>query len=142
MTILAGPWQACSRHRTYPIAFKRQVAQEFLAGEVSLFGLAKRHDICRNLIRVWVEKYERGEFDRICRTGVGPSAGQHCPRPEAVATYLATLATTHTRGTTGAGWSRSARRTDRVQMGPRHQAGRSGVLREITGGPKFLRRQP
>jgi transposase-like protein len=50
-------------HGTYPIAFKRQVAQEFLAGEVSLFGLAKRHDICRNLIRVWVEKYERGEFD-------------------------------------------------------------------------------
>ena len=52
-----------ARHRTYPIAFKRQVAQEFLSGEVSLFGLAKRHDICRNLIRVWIEKYERGEFD-------------------------------------------------------------------------------
>ena len=52
-----------ARHRTYPIAFKRQVAQEFLSGEVSLHGLGKRHDICRNLIRVWVEKYERGEFD-------------------------------------------------------------------------------
>ena len=52
-----------ARHRTYPIAFKRQVAQEFLSGEVSLFGLAKRHDICRNLIRGWIEKYERGEFD-------------------------------------------------------------------------------
>jgi transposase len=52
-----------ARHRTYPIAFKRQMAQEFLSGEVSLHGLAKRNDICRNLIRVWVEKYERGEFD-------------------------------------------------------------------------------
>ena len=52
-----------ARHRTHPIAFKRQVAQEFLSGEVSLQGLAKRNDICRNLIRVWVEKYERGEFD-------------------------------------------------------------------------------
>jgi transposase len=52
-----------ARHRTYPIAFKRQVAQEFLSGEVSLHGLAKRNDICRNLIRIWVEKYERGEFD-------------------------------------------------------------------------------
>ena len=52
-----------ARHRTYPIAFKRQVAQEFLSGEVSLYGLAKRHDICRNRIRIWVEKYERGEFD-------------------------------------------------------------------------------
>ena len=52
-----------ARHRIYPIAFKRQIAQEFLSGEVSLHGLAKRNDICRNLIRVWVEKYERGEFD-------------------------------------------------------------------------------
>jgi transposase-like protein len=52
-----------ARHRTYPIAFKRQIAQECLSGEVSLHGLAKRHDICRNLIRIWVEKYESGEFD-------------------------------------------------------------------------------
>ena len=33
-----------------------------LAGE-TLHGLAKRHDICRNLIRVWVQKYEVGDFD-------------------------------------------------------------------------------
>ena len=39
-----------ARHRTHPIAFKRQIAQEFLSGEVSLHGLAKRNDICRNLI--------------------------------------------------------------------------------------------
>jgi hypothetical protein len=39
-----------------------QVAQEFLAGE-TLRGLAKRYDICRNLIRVWVQKYEAGTFD-------------------------------------------------------------------------------
>ena len=52
-----------ARQRTYPIAFKRQMAQEYLSGEVSLHGLAKRNGICRNLVRVWVEKYERGEFD-------------------------------------------------------------------------------
>ena len=40
-----------ARHRSYPIAFKRQIAQEFLSGEVSLHGLATRNDICRNLIR-------------------------------------------------------------------------------------------
>ena len=34
-----------------------QVAQE------CLHGLAKRHDITRNLIRVWVRKYEEGVFD-------------------------------------------------------------------------------
>ena len=42
--------------------FKRQVAQEFLGGE-TLYGLAKRHDVSRNLIRVWVTKYEAGAFN-------------------------------------------------------------------------------
>ena len=51
-----------AKHRTHSIEFKRHVAQEFLAGE-TLHGLAKRHDICRNLIRVWVQKYEAGGFD-------------------------------------------------------------------------------
>jgi transposase len=51
-----------AKHRTHSIEFKREVAQEFLAGE-TLHGLAKRHDICRNLIRVWVQKYEAGAFD-------------------------------------------------------------------------------
>jgi transposase-like protein len=51
-----------AKHRTHSIEFKRQVAQEFLAGE-TLHGLAKRHDICRNLIRVRVQKYEAGAFD-------------------------------------------------------------------------------
>ena len=45
-----------ARGRTHSIEFKRQVAQAFLAGE-TLHGLAKRHDVCRNLIR------EAGEFD-------------------------------------------------------------------------------
>ena len=51
-----------AEHRSHSIEFKRQVAQEFLAGE-KLHGLAKRRDISRNLIRVWVEKYEAGGFD-------------------------------------------------------------------------------
>ena len=51
-----------ARHRTYSVAFKRQVAQEYLAGE-SLHSLAKRHDLARNLIRIWVAKYEAGAFD-------------------------------------------------------------------------------
>ena len=46
-----------ARHRSYSIEFKRQVAQEFLGGE-SLNGLARRHDVSRNLIRVWIAKYE------------------------------------------------------------------------------------
>jgi transposase-like protein len=51
-----------AKYRSHSIEFKRQVAQEFLAGE-TLHGLSKRHDICRNLIRVWVQRYEAGAFD-------------------------------------------------------------------------------
>ena len=51
-----------AKHRTYSIEFKRQVVLEFLGGE-TLLGLSKRHDISRNLIRLWVAKYEAGEFD-------------------------------------------------------------------------------
>jgi transposase-like protein len=50
------------KHRSYPVEFKRQVAQEYLAGE-TLHGLAKRHEINRNLVRIWVAKYEAGSFD-------------------------------------------------------------------------------
>ena len=50
------------RHRSQSIEFKRQVAQEFIGGE-TLHGLANRHDIARNLIRIWVSKYEAGAFD-------------------------------------------------------------------------------
>ena len=42
----------------YSIEFKSQVAEE--AGE-TLHGLAKRHDISRNLVRIWVAKYEAEE---------------------------------------------------------------------------------
>jgi transposase-like protein len=50
------------RHRSHSVEFKRQVAQEFLGGE-ALHGLAKRHDVSPNLIRIWVEKYEAGVLD-------------------------------------------------------------------------------
>ena len=50
------------KHRSHSVAFKRQVAQEFIAGD-TLHGLAKRHDLSRNLIRIWVGKYEAGALD-------------------------------------------------------------------------------
>jgi transposase len=46
--------KAMARQRSHSIEFKRQVAQEFIAGE-SLYALSKRHDISRQLIRVWGE---------------------------------------------------------------------------------------
>src|SRR5262245_2044664 len=52
---------AMARYRSHSKEFKRQIAQEFLAG-ATLYGLAKRHHLSRHLIRVWVPKYEVGAF--------------------------------------------------------------------------------
>jgi len=51
-----------TKHRTHSIEFKRQVVQEFLGGE-SPHALAKSHSISRNLIKIWVAKYEAGGLD-------------------------------------------------------------------------------
>jgi hypothetical protein len=51
-----------AKHRTHSIEFKRQVVQEFLGGE-SPHALARRHGISRNLIKIWVAKYETGGLD-------------------------------------------------------------------------------
>src|SRR6516165_9545592 len=51
-----------AKHRTHSIEFKRQVVQEFLGGE-SLHALARRHGIGRNLIKIWVAKFEAGGLD-------------------------------------------------------------------------------
>jgi len=51
-----------ARHRTCSTEFKRQVAREYIAGE-TLHALAKRHDLSRNLIRIWVAKFEAGAFE-------------------------------------------------------------------------------
>jgi transposase len=54
--------KAMANHRTYSVEFKRQIVQDFLAGE-TLHTLARRHDISRNLVRLWVRKFEAGAFD-------------------------------------------------------------------------------
>ena len=48
------------------VEFKRQVGQEFVAGE-TLHSLSSRHDVSRNLIRIWVRKFEAGTFDEDSR---------------------------------------------------------------------------
>jgi transposase len=54
--------EAMTRHRSHSVAFKRQVAEEFIAGE-ALHALSKRHDISRQLIWIWVGKFEAGALD-------------------------------------------------------------------------------
>ncbi len=51
-----------ARHRIHGLAFKKQMVQEYAAG-ATLNGLARQHDLSRNLIRIWIAKYEAGEFD-------------------------------------------------------------------------------
>ena len=56
-----------AKHRSHSIEFKQQVAQEFIAGE-TLHALSSRHDVSRNLIRIWVRKFEAGAFDHDAQT--------------------------------------------------------------------------
>jgi transposase len=51
------------RHRSHSVDFKRQVVAEYHAGE-TLHALSRRHDLSRNLIRIWVEKTEAGAIDQ------------------------------------------------------------------------------
>src|SRR3979490_2317158 len=51
-----------AQHRSHSVAFKRQVAQEFIGGE-TLHALSRRHHIARRLIRIWVGKFEAGALD-------------------------------------------------------------------------------
>ena len=51
-----------AKHRTHSVEFKRQVSQEYLGGE-TLHGLSKRHNVSRNLIRIWVDKFQAGALD-------------------------------------------------------------------------------
>ena len=55
-----------ANHRTYSVEFKRQIVQDFMTGE-TLHTLARRHDISRNLVRLWVRKFEAGAFDDDAR---------------------------------------------------------------------------
>ncbi len=52
-----------ARYRTYTIVFKRRLVEEHLSGGVGLSELARRHDLSRELLRIWARKYEAGEFD-------------------------------------------------------------------------------
>jgi hypothetical protein len=48
-----------AKHRTHSTDFKRQVAQKNIAGDnETLHALTKRHDLSRNLIRIWVAECE------------------------------------------------------------------------------------
>ena len=51
-----------ARYRSFSSEFKRQIAKEFLDGHAGLHELARRHGLSRNLIRIWIRKYEAGEF--------------------------------------------------------------------------------
>lgn len=50
------------RHRRHSVALKRMIVEAYPDGE-PLLALSKKHDVCRHLIRTWIEKYESGEFD-------------------------------------------------------------------------------
>jgi transposase len=50
------------RHRRHSIEFKLRIVQAYLNGEESMKGIARQHDISHNLLRIWLEKFRRGEL--------------------------------------------------------------------------------
>lgn len=63
-----------ARHRSFSSEFKQQIAKEFLDGRAGLHELARRHSLSRNLIRLWIRKYEAGEFtDELAEAVTSPS---------------------------------------------------------------------
>src|SRR5271167_1024037 len=96
--------EAMTKHRSHSAAFKRQVAEEFIAGE-TLHALSKRHDISRQLIRIWVGKFEAGALEEYeakiaaLERMVGRQALEiellkgalkHAPRPRSASTSVVT----------------------------------------------------
>ena len=59
--VFNGQGNDLAAYETEP-PFKKQIVQEYAAG-ATLNGLAREHDLSRNLIRIWVAKSESGEFD-------------------------------------------------------------------------------
>ena len=75
--------QATAKHRSDSAAFKRHVAEEFIAGGTP-HGLSRRHGIARQLIRIRLGKHE-GRIaapDRL----VGKQAPELVPHPRKVRT--------------------------------------------------------
>ena len=50
------------KYRVYSLAFKREVALEFLSGG-AISSVAGRHDVDRTLVRSWARKYEEGSLN-------------------------------------------------------------------------------
>ena len=59
------------RHRSFSSEFKRQIAREFLDGREGLHELTPRYSQSRKLIRLWIRKYEAGEFSDEWRDRYG-----------------------------------------------------------------------
>jgi len=50
------------KHRRHSTSKKREVVEAYFNGG-SMRALSQKHDIYRTLIPIWIDKYERGEFD-------------------------------------------------------------------------------
>src|SRR5258708_19958357 len=80
-----------ARHRSFSSEFKRELAKEFLDGRAGLHELARRHSLSRNLIRLWIRKYEAGEFtDELAEAVYIAPYERKIPEPQHKAGQLTT----------------------------------------------------
>ena len=108
------------RHRSHSAEFKRQVVAEYHAGE-TLHALGRRHDLSRNLIRIWVEKAEAGALD------------DDEAAAELLATYEARIAALERLG------GRQALEIDFLKGAARSRPAQKSVATSVTSGPAASR---
>jgi transposase-like protein len=108
------------RHRSHSTEFKRQVVAEYHAGE-PLHALGRRHDLSRNLIRIWVEKAEAGALD------------EDEAAAELLATYEARIAALERLV------GRQALEIDFLKGAARSRAAPKSVATSVTSGPTASR---
>ena len=63
-----------ARYRTHTVEFMQRLVEEHFGSGAGLSELARRHDISRELLRLWVKKHEAGEFASDGPTGSGRRA--------------------------------------------------------------------
>lgn len=51
------------QRRQFSVAFKRQLALEYLSGRASQGALSRRHDISPNLIANWIKAFKDGKLE-------------------------------------------------------------------------------
>ena len=75
--------------RRFSTAFKRQVAEELLAGAATMAQLCRRYELCQTVVRSWKQQYAQGRLAEA--EGVGQDQAQRLQELERMVGLLPPL---------------------------------------------------